>query len=649
MKKLPLKTQFRLGAGLILFLFCLGTSLLVYNYQKSHVEETVYKETEIYIAAVDATRTYVKDVLRPKMYELLPEDQFVVEGMSTSFVGREVMKRVHDRLPEFSYKRAASNPINPINKADSFEAKMIDWFKGESNQHEWSGIIQKNGRAYYTRLRAIYAESDCLRCHGDPKDAPKALLARYNPSGGGFGYRVGEVVAADAIYIPVDSAFARIKKQTWMTFFSAIGLLLASTIIFYSLFNHIVISKLEGLLSTFKGILDKSIEPEDLEPHSHHYSADEIGQLTAAFENVASDLKRTHEELIESESKFRRLFETSRDANFIWDMDKKIVDMNEAGVRMFEFKDRTEALSIKSIGHLFWDVRDCNSLLESIEQNGFAKEAEASMVTKRSAKRLDVLVTANLRYDESGNPNGFEGVLRDVTEKKQFEKYLAQTEKLASLGQLAAGVAHEINNPLTVIKCYSDLIKKNVEEGSQICGDVEIIEKHTQNCKTIVEALLNFARLTETKITRADLHEGLEEVLSILEEHLSEPQISLRRNYAKDIPQTTIDTEKMKQVYMNLLMNAGQAISGAGEVTITTVFDREKNTVLIKIADTGCGIPPDRINVIFDPFFTAKKTGKGTGLGLSISYGIVKEHGGEILVESSVGKGSVFTIVLPIK
>jgi signal transduction histidine kinase len=160
---------------------------------------------------------------------------------------------------------------------------------------------------------------------------------------------------------------------------------------------------------------------------------------------------------------------------------------------------------------------------------------------------------------------------------------------------------------------------------------------------------LNFARVTETKITRADIHEGLEEVLSILEEHLSEPQISLRRNYAKNIPQTTIDTEKMKQAYMNLLMNARQAISGEGEVTITTAFDREENTVVIKFADTGCGIPPDRINAIFDPFFTAKKTSKGTGLGLSISYGIVKEHGGEILVESADGKGSVFTVVLPIK
>jgi PAS domain S-box-containing protein len=648
MKELSLKTQFRLGAGLILFLFCLGTSLLVFNYQKNHVEETVYKETEIYIAAVDATRTYVKDVLRPKMYEIVSEEEFVVEGMSTSFVGREVMKRVHDRFPEFSYKRAAPNPMNPINKADSFESSMIDWFKDESNLREWSGVIQKDGRAYYTRVRAIYAEPGCLRCHGDPRDAPKALLARYNPSGGGFGYRTGEVVAADTIYIPVDSAFARIRKQAWMTFFSAIGLLLTLTIIFYALFNHIVISRLEGLLSTFKGILNKSIEPEDLEPHSHHYSADEIGQLTAAFENVASDLKRTHEELMESESKFRKLFETSRDAIFIWDMDKKMVDINEAGVRMFEFKDRAEALSIEAIDQLFWDIRDCDSLLKSIEQKGFVKEAETSMVN-RSAKRLDVLVTANLRCDETGNRNGFEGVLRDVTERKEFEKYLVQTEKLASLGQLAAGVAHEINNPLSVIKCYSDLIKKNVEEGSKVCGDVKIIEKHTQSCKTIVEALLNFARVTETKITRADIHEGLEEVLSILEEHLSEPQISLQRNYDKNIPETNIDTEKMKQVYMNLLMNARQAISGEGEVTISTAFDREENTVVIKIADTGCGVPPDRINAIFDPFFTFKKTGKGTGLGLSISYGIVKEHGGEILVESAVGKGSVFTVVLPIK
>jgi signal transduction histidine kinase len=160
---------------------------------------------------------------------------------------------------------------------------------------------------------------------------------------------------------------------------------------------------------------------------------------------------------------------------------------------------------------------------------------------------------------------------------------------------------------------------------------------------------LNFARVSETKKCKADIHIDLEEVLSILELQMVKTHISVQRHYSRDIPKINLDSDKMKQVYMNLLLNARQAINGGGQITVTTAFNQEENTVSIKIADTGYGIAPEKIDAIFDPFFTTKKTGKGTGLGLSISYGIVREHRGEILVESALGEGSVFTIILPVQ
>ncbi len=646
MKKLSLKTQFRLGTGLILFLVCLSVALLEYRYQKKQVEQDVYKETEIYIAAVEATRTYVKDVLRPQMYEIVPEGHFVVEAMSTSFVGREIMGRVQERFQNFIYKRASPFPINSVNKADRYESDMIKKFNEDRGVREWSGVIRKDDRSYYARFRAIYAEADCLRCHGDPRDVPRTIVEKYGYKGESYEDRIGEAIAVDSIYIPVDFALAKIKKNAWTTFIVGGALLFFITLLFYTLFNHTVTMELQGLLTTFQSITNRNIESETADDNPVENLPDEIGQLKSAFERVAVGLKNTHRDLQESEAKFRRLFEASRDPIFIWDMDKKNVDINAAGLKMFGFKDRSEALSIETIDQLFWDARDGSRIFKIIRKKGFVKEYDVSMVN-RWGERLDVLVTANLLKDENGKADGVQGILRDVTAKKKLEKHLAQTEKLASIGQLASGIAHEINNPLGVILCYADLIEKSVEGGSHIKSDLEKIRKHTLSCTRIVEDLLNFARVSETKKTKTDIHEGIEEILSILEQQMSRRRISVCRNYGANIPRVTIDTDKMKQVYMNLLMNAEQSINGGGEITIDTAFNIEERTIEIKISDTGSGISPEKIESIFDPFFTTKKTGKGTGLGLSVSYGIVRDHNGELRVESTVGKGSVFAIILP--
>lgn len=646
MKKLSLKTQFRLGTGLILFLVCLSIALLEYRYQKKQVEQDVYKETEIYIAAVEATRTYVKDVLRPQMYEIVPEGHFVVEAMSTSFVGREIMGRVQERFQNFIYKRASPFPINSVNKADRYESDMIKKFNEDRGVREWSGVIRKDDRSYYARFRAIYAEADCLRCHGDPRDVPRTIVEKYGYRGESYEDHIGEAIAVDSIYIPVDFALAKIKKNAWTTFIVGGALLFFITLLFYTLFNHTVTMELQGLLTTFQSITNRNIESETADDNPVENLPDEIGQLKSAFERVAVGLKNTHRDLQESEAKFRRLFEASRDPIFIWDMDKKNVDINAAGLKMFGFKDRSEALSIETIDQLFWDARDGSRIFKIIRKKGFVKEYDVSMVN-RWGERLDVLVTANLLKDENGKADGVQGILRDVTAKKKLEKHLAQTEKLASIGQLASGIAHEINNPLGVILCYADLIEKSVEGGSHIKSDLEKIRKHTLSCTRIVEDLLNFARVSETKKTKTDIHEGIEEILSILEQQMSRRRISVCRNYGANIPRVTIDTDKMKQVYMNLLMNAEQSINGGGEITIDTAFNIEERTIEIKISDTGSGISPEKIESIFDPFFTTKKTGKGTGLGLSVSYGIVRDHNGELRVESTVGKGSVFAIILP--
>lgn len=643
MKKLTIRQQFRIGAGLILFFFWASTSFLVYLHGKKQIEQAVYKETEFYIAAVEATRTYVKEVLRPKMYEILPGDHFIAEAMSTSFVGRDIMARINARFPYFAYKRAALKPMNSDNRADSLEQKMIGRFGRDPNLKEWSGIVEKDGEKFYTRFRAIYAEHECLHCHGEAEDVPAVLIERYGERPAGAGYAVGEVVAADSIYIPVGFSISKIKKQAWLTFFVGGGLLLLLLFLFHALFNYTVIAELQGLLTVFKRIGRKEVEAPELHPGS----MDEIDQLKAAFEQTARELKTLHGELQESESKFRRLFATSRDPIFIWGINRRFVDINTAGLNLFRFTDKQEALSIETVEQLFWDARDGMRLLAALQDRGFVKDYEVSLVN-RHGDHLHGLVTATLFHDENNRPAGFEGTIRDITERKRLEKHLARTEKLAAVGQLAAGLAHEVNNPLSVISCYAKLIDKSGQCGPEARRDLEVIRRHTSFCKKIIEDLLNFARVSETRKMAGDIRRTMETVLALVEKQFGQKHIEVHRRFARDLPPIVFDRDKIKQVFLNLLMNAVQAIEAEGSITVRIDRDPLRHTLVVEIDDTGSGISEANLDLIFNPFFTTKKTGEGTGLGLSISYGIIREHGGDIQVRSMPGRGTVFTVLLPL-
>jgi two-component system, NtrC family, sensor kinase len=242
---------------------------------------------------------------------------------------------------------------------------------------------------------------------------------------------------------------------------------------------------------------------------------------------------------------------------------------------------------------------------------------------------------------------GCEGIIKDITQRRNMEQQLLQADKLASLGQLSAGVAHEINNPLGLILGYTQLMLREEPDFSQKYEDLKTIEKHTRNCKTIVEALLNFARKTETKKVLVDVNCAVEQVITVIRHQFELSGIAVNTLYDSDLPQALGDSEKLKQVVMNLVMNARQSISGTGKLTVSTRYDKINNKIVIAVEDTGSGIPSHVVSRIFDPFFTTKPTGQGTGLGLSVSYGIVKEHGGEITVDSEPEKGSLFSVTLP--
>ena len=233
-------------------------------------------------------------------------------------------------------------------------------------------------------------------------------------------------------------------------------------------------------------------------------------------------------------------------------------------------------------------------------------------------------------------------------ELREKQDQLVHAEKLASLGALAAGVAHEINNPLGTIALYAQLMRDARKRNPESCGEsIDIIVKHATRAAQVVKNLLEFARRTELETKPLDVNAILNDVLSLTAHQAELQQVNVVKQLAPDVPMIAGDADKLRQVFVNIVINALQVMPEGGRLTVASSVAPGGGAVQVSIADTGPGISSEHINRIFDPFFTTKEAGKGTGLGLSVSHGIVEQHNGEIAVESSPGEGTTFAITIP--
>jgi two-component system NtrC family sensor kinase len=232
-------------------------------------------------------------------------------------------------------------------------------------------------------------------------------------------------------------------------------------------------------------------------------------------------------------------------------------------------------------------------------------------------------------------------------EIQDIQGRLVRSEKLASLGELVAGIAHEINNPLTGIMVFSSLILEDSRLPHDLREDMKVINRETERCSGIVRRLLEFSREATPHKAPESVNHLLDNILHLLENQATFHNIDIARHYASDLPPILVDGNQINQVFMNILINAAQAMSGGGSLNVKTELAGSSEYIAIRFADTGCGITEEDLKRIFDPFFTTKKD-KGTGLGLSVSYGIVENHGGKIEVASKVGNGTIFTVLLPL-
>jgi len=306
-----------------------------------------------------------------------------------------------------------------------------------------------------------------------------------------------------------------------------------------------------------------------------------------------------------------------------------------------------------------------NDVLASIEAYLFPKHGKAIPISMRSSSVRDddgevtgiVLVARDLRPTMKllaeaamgeAERRKREELQHAYDELKQLQEQLIQSEKMASLGQMAAGVAHEINNPLSGIMVYLHMIMDDIRKG-QLDRDQALkflgeSQDELKRCSRIIKSLLDFSRQSHPRLTPVEIGSVLEETFEILAHKAKLQDVEVAWHIEAGLPPVQADPDQMKQVFLNLMLNAIQAMPRGGRLSIRAA--RSANSVRVDIADTGCGIAAQNISKLFTPFFTTKEKGEGVGLGLAMAYGIVKHHGGDILVSSSPGEGTTFSVVL---
>ncbi len=394
---------------------------------------------------------------------------------------------------------------------------------------------------------------------------------------------------------------------------------------------------------------------------------DELQDLAEAFDVMAITIKNHIEELTEREktiAKQQGLLKTIMNVtpDFITLQDRELVYTFASKAFCEYFKLKEEEVVGKTDFDLFSERQ---AALNSLEDRQILMTGQ-SLVKEITFNRLDgkkwFHVVKVPVYDQEGDIMGLLLTARDISILKKFQEQLILSQKMEGLGRLAGGVAHEINTPLGIILGYSQLMMDDIKD-EDLLENLQTIEKQTKICRKIVSDLLGYSRHSNSVREAVDLNASMQEVIQLVEHAFFLNRIKIIHAPDNAIPPLTGDKERLKQVWLNLLNNAADAIGLDGVIYVQSKYNIHRQRVQVSVADTGNGVDKEHLNKIFDPFFTTKQVGKGTGLGLSVSFGIIKDHGGNISAQSPpptdylpddfskaehYGPGTVFIVELPV-
>jgi PAS domain S-box-containing protein len=388
-----------------------------------------------------------------------------------------------------------------------------------------------------------------------------------------------------------------------------------------------------------------------------HAKRDEEGKIIG-YEGLNTDIsnrKRMERELKEANEFLMNLIEDSVDGIIVTDMKGNILIFNKGAENMLGYKaeEVVEKMNIRSI-YQPGVAKEVMEKLKSPDYGGMGKLASFPIAHRRKdGELIEGDLSASIIYDEAGKEIASVGIFKDLRERlrierelREMQQALLQSEKLAAMGKLTSQIAHELNNPIYGIMNTLELLKTEIPPESKRRRILELSLSETQRLAEMLRNMLSFSKPEEEKRRPVKINELIEGILLVMEKQMKESNIKIEAYYEESIPEVIASTNQMRQVMLNLFKNAKEAMPKGGTLTVRT--SREDNEVAIAIQDTGVGIPVELRGKIFEAFFTTKQKVKGVGLGLSVCYGIIKDHGGEIRVDSEVDKGTVFTIHLPI-
>ncbi|MFA7404943.1 MAG: PAS domain S-box protein [Pelobacteraceae bacterium] len=382
--------------------------------------------------------------------------------------------------------------------------------------------------------------------------------------------------------------------------------------------------------------------------------AKQVVRLYGTTQDI-TERKQGEVRLRNKKNELQAIFDSVNDGIIVFDHNGSIQYLNHICPQFFP----PEVLAKGGCRDVFHPELATSPLNCPVELALRGERVETSMVSVRDGHDTRYIdITANPIKDELGEKTRALVFLRDVTLKRVHEMQMIQTEKMSSIGVLATGIAHEINNPLTSVAGYAEALLRRFRDEPALSKDIrldvfqkylEVIVREAYHCKGIIGSLLNFGRKSDGLIGTVNLNALLTEILELIRHQPNYGEMEVMADLEEGIPLLLGDPSGLRQVFMNLLINACHAVKNGGQVEIAAHYSVKERAIHVQVRDTGCGIAPDVIDRIWDPFFTTKEVGKGIGLGLALSYNIIKRHGGEIMVESREGEGSQFTVILPIR
>jgi len=383
--------------------------------------------------------------------------------------------------------------------------------------------------------------------------------------------------------------------------------------------------------------------PADITATIIRNRAGKVASVTSIIRDI-SERKKAADDLKQAAEEWRMTFDSITDLVSIHDKDFKLVRVNKAFADIFSMKPKE--LVGKTCYQVVHGTNECVPNCPHMETLETKEPAIADFLEPHLGIYLEVATSPI--FNEKGEVVASVHVARDITKRKRMEERLMVTDRLASIGELASGVAHELNNPLTSVIGFSDLLLAR-DLPDDIKEDLKVINREAQRTAGIVKNLLTFARKHEAEKKLVNINELIQKVLELRTYEQKVNNIQTNTQFSPDLPKTMADSFQLQQVFINIIINAEHFMGEAhrrGTLTITT--ERAGDIIRASFADDGPGIHKENLGHLFDPFFTTKEVGKGTGLGLSICHGIITEHGGRIYAESELGKGATFVVELPV-